>query len=68
MTRPRRRRGLSGLSDDESFLESATASPRPDHVSIPPRRSMTVPASEEAVEMLGLKKGIRVVAIDLSRL
>jgi hypothetical protein len=29
---------------------------------------MTVPASEEAVEMLGLKKGIRVVAIDLSRL
>jgi hypothetical protein len=37
-------------------------------VSIPPRRSMTVPASEEVVKKLGLKHGIRIVAIDLSGL
>jgi hypothetical protein len=37
-------------------------------ISIPPRHSMTVPASEEAVKALGLKKGIRIVAIDLSAL
>jgi hypothetical protein len=37
-------------------------------ISIPPRRCMTLPASEEVVKTLGLKKGIRVVAIDLSGL
>ena len=37
-------------------------------ICISPRRSMTVPASEEAVKMLGLKKGIRLVALDLSGL
>jgi hypothetical protein len=37
-------------------------------VSIPPRRSMTVPASEDVVRALGLKNGIRIVAIDLSAL
>lgn len=37
-------------------------------ISIPPRRSMTVPASEEIVKNLGLKKGIRLVALDLSAL
>jgi hypothetical protein len=37
-------------------------------ISIPPRRCMTLQASEEVVKTLGLKKGIRVVAIDLSGL
>jgi hypothetical protein len=37
-------------------------------ISIPPRRSMTVPASEEVIKHLGLKRGIRVTALDLSGL
>ena len=37
-------------------------------VCIAPRRSMTVPATEEVVKRLGLRKGIRVVAADLSGL
>jgi hypothetical protein len=37
-------------------------------ISIPPHRSLTVPAGEEVIKALGLKKGIRVVAIDLSSL
>jgi hypothetical protein len=37
-------------------------------ISIPPRHSMTVPAGEEVVKALGLKKGIRVIALDLSAL
>ncbi|GAC1469159.1 MAG: hypothetical protein NVSMB9_12640 [Isosphaeraceae bacterium] len=37
-------------------------------VSISPRESVTVPATSEVVEMLGLKKGVRVIAADLSGL
>ena len=37
-------------------------------ICISPRRSMTVPATEEVVKNLGLRKGIRVVAADLSGL
>jgi hypothetical protein len=37
-------------------------------ICISPRRSMTVPASEDAVKNLGLKKGIRLIALDLSGL
>ncbi len=37
-------------------------------ISISPRRSMSLPASEEVVKLLGLKKGIRLVAVDLSGL
>ena len=37
-------------------------------ISIAPRRSLTVPASEEVVKELGLKKGIRLVALNLSSL
>jgi hypothetical protein len=37
-------------------------------ICISPRRSMTVPATEEVVKSLNLKKGIRVVAADLSGL
>jgi hypothetical protein len=37
-------------------------------ISIAPRKSLTVPMSEQVVRTLGLKKGIRVVALDLSGL
>jgi hypothetical protein len=37
-------------------------------ICISPRRSMTVPATEEIVKELGLKKGVRVTAADLSGL
>ena len=37
-------------------------------ISLSPRRSMSVPASEEVVKSLGLKKGVRLMALDLSGL
>jgi hypothetical protein len=37
-------------------------------ITIPPSKSLTVPASEDAVKSLGLKQGIRVMAVDLSGL
>jgi hypothetical protein len=37
-------------------------------ICISPGRSMTVPATEEAVKTLGLKKGIKITALDLSGL
>jgi hypothetical protein len=37
-------------------------------IAISPRRTLTVPASEEVVKTLGLKKGIRLVALNLSGL
>jgi hypothetical protein len=37
-------------------------------ISVPPRRSLTVPATEEVVKSLGLKKGIRLTALNLSGL
>ncbi len=37
-------------------------------ICLSPRRSMTVPASEDVVKSLGLKKGIKLVALDLSGL
>ena len=37
-------------------------------ICIAPRRSLTVPASEEVVKALGLKKGIRLVGLNLSGL
>jgi hypothetical protein len=37
-------------------------------IAISPQRSMTVPASEEFVKKFGLKKGMKVVALDLSAL
>jgi hypothetical protein len=36
--------------------------------SVSPRKSLAVPASEELVRSLGLKKGIKVVALNLSGL
>jgi hypothetical protein len=37
-------------------------------ISIPPRRTMTIPASEGLIKELGLKQGIRLTALDLSGL
>ncbi len=37
-------------------------------ISVPPKASLTVPASEDAVKQLGLKRGIRLTALDLSGL
>jgi hypothetical protein len=37
-------------------------------LSIPPRKSLTLPVGEDAVKALGLKQGIRVIAVDLSGL
>ncbi len=37
-------------------------------MSVPPRRSLTVPATEEVVKSLGLKKGIKLTALNLSGL
>jgi len=37
-------------------------------ISLPPRKSLTVPASTELVDQLGLKGGVRVIAADLSGL
>ena len=37
-------------------------------ISVSPRRSLTVPTTEAVVRGLGLKKGVRLVALDLSGL
>ena len=37
-------------------------------ISVSPRRSLTVPTSEAVVRALGLKKGVKLVALDLSGL
>ena len=37
-------------------------------LSVPPLKTLTVPASADAVKRLGLKEGARVVATDLSGL
>ena len=37
-------------------------------ICISPRRALTIPAGEDAVRALGLKKGIKLTALDLSGL
>ena len=37
-------------------------------ICVSPRRSLTIPANEEVVKALGLKKGIKLTALDLSGL
>lgn len=37
-------------------------------ICLPPRKNMTYPATDEMVKVLGLKKGTKVVALDLSGL
>jgi hypothetical protein len=62
---PLRLNGLAAVgleSSDEADARVLTG------ISIPPRRSMTVPASEQVVKQLGLKRGIRLTALDLSGL
>ena len=62
---PLRLNGLAAVGSESQ----ADAKPRVlTGISIPPRRSMTVPASEEVVKTLGLKRGIRLTALDLSGL
>ena len=52
-----------GIEGDEKQAPHVVAG-----MSIPPRRSMTFPATEEAVKQLGLRRGIRITALDLSAL
>ena len=37
-------------------------------ICVSPRRSLTIPANEDVVKALGLKKGIKLTALDLSGL
>jgi hypothetical protein len=37
-------------------------------ISVSPRKSLTVPTNEDVVRNLGLKKGVRLIALDLSGL
>ena len=37
-------------------------------IGIPPRKYLTLPASEDVVKALGLKQGVRITALDLSGL
>jgi hypothetical protein len=59
---------LNGLAVLGSELKSDEKPQDLAGISIAPRRSLTVPASEEVVKTLGLRKGIRVMAADLSGL
>ena len=54
---------LSGPQMDDKHLPTVLVG-----FSLPPRRSLTVPTSADAVERLGLKDGLRVLAADLSGL
>jgi hypothetical protein len=54
---------LSGTSASPDARPSALAG-----LSLPPRKSLTLPASGEMVERLGLKDGVRAIAADLSGL
>ncbi len=52
--------GVDNKADDKARILTG--------ISIPPRRNMNVPASEEVIKDLGLKQGVRLTAIDLSAL
>jgi hypothetical protein len=57
---------LNGLAVVGSTSKDAETPRVLSAISIPPRRRMSVRASEEVVKQLGLEKGIRIVALDLS--
>jgi hypothetical protein len=59
---------LNGLAVLGSVTKSAEAPKVLTGISISPFRSLTVPATEEMVKTLGLKKGVKVIAADLSGL
>jgi len=59
---------LNGLAVQGSVDDAADQPKVLAGISIPPFKNVTVPATGEMVDQLGLKKGIRVVAADLSGL
>jgi hypothetical protein len=59
---------LNGLALSGGADNSAEALKMLSGISISPRKSLTVPATNEVVDHLGLKKGIRILAADLSGL
>jgi hypothetical protein len=62
---PMRLNGLAAVGAESKADEKARVLTG---ISIPPRRSMTIPASEEVFKQLGLNHGIRLTALDLSGL
>ena len=59
---------LNGLAIAGAAENEADAPRRLAGLGVPPRRALTVPASAQVVETLGLKDGVRIVAADLSGL
>ena len=59
---------LNGLAIQGTVSESDDPPKVLSNISIAPFRNMTVPATGELVDQLGLRKGIRVLAADLSGL
>jgi len=59
---------LNGLALGAAGADGAAAPSVVSGLCIPPRKSLTLPASAETVERLGLKKEARVIAADLSAL
>ena len=54
--------GSSGTASDEKEKPAELLG-----ISVSPRRSLTVPATEDVVKSLGLKKGIKLVALQPQR-
>ena len=59
---------LNGLAIDGAKAAKDHAPSVLAGLSLPPLKTLTVPASADAVKRLGLKEGARVVATDLSGL
>ena len=59
---------LNGVAFAGKDAETSETPKLVNGLGIAPRRVMTLPASEEVVKALGLKKGIRVLAAELSGL
>jgi len=59
---------LSGLAIQGTGSKPTDPSRPMTSLGIPPRKYLTIPAGEDLVKALGLKKGIRVTALDLSGL
>ena len=60
---------LNGLAIAGLGTDKADKAPKfLDDICISPSKNMSVPASAEVVDQLGLKKGIRIIAADLSGL
>ena len=59
---------LSGLSIQGGASKADGPSKVLTSIGVPPRKYLTLPASEDVVKALGLKQGVRVTALDLSGL